>query len=78
MQGGKVILMSDSCSSDSSAARDMNHILECKGVDVSSVLSESEKRERRKTSSKFLADVDVGLSCAEFISIHLCPASVTV
>jgi hypothetical protein len=40
--------------------------------------SEREKRKRKKTSSKFLADVDVGLSCAEFISIHLCPASVTV
>jgi len=73
MQGGKVILMSDSCSSHSSAARDMNHILECKGVDVSSVLSEREKRERKKTSSKFLADVDVGLSCVEFVSAHTCP-----
>jgi phage FluMu protein Com len=37
-------------------------------------LSEREKRNRKKTSSKFLADIDVGLSCAEFISAHLCPA----
>ena len=55
--------MSDSCSSDSSAAQDMNHVLKYKGIDVSSLLSKKEKRERKKTSSKFLADVNVGLSC---------------
>jgi hypothetical protein len=73
MQGGKIILMSDSCSSASGAARDMIHVLEYKGIDVSSLLSEREKRQRKKTSSKFLADIDVGLSCVEFISAHSCP-----
>jgi hypothetical protein len=65
--------MTDTCYSDPSAARDMNHVLEYKGIDVSSLLSEREKRQRKKTSSKFLADIDVGLSCAEFISAHTCP-----
>jgi hypothetical protein len=52
----------------------MNHILVCKGIDLSSLLSEGEKRERKKKdSSIFLADVDVGLSCAEFVSTHTCP-----
>jgi hypothetical protein len=51
----------------------MIHVLEYKGIDVSSLLSEREKRERKKTSSLFLVDVDVGLSCAEFISAHSCP-----
>jgi hypothetical protein len=65
--------MSDSCSSDSGAARDMIHVLKFKGIDVSSVLSEREKRQRKKTCSIFLADIDVGLSCAEFVSTHTCP-----
>jgi hypothetical protein len=51
----------------------MNHILECKGIDVSYLLSEREKRERKKTSSIFLADIDIGLSCVEFVSAHTCP-----
>jgi hypothetical protein len=61
--------MSDSCPSDSSAAG-MNHVLKYKGIDVSSLLSKKEKRQRKKTSSIFLADIDVGLSCDEFISAH--------
>jgi hypothetical protein len=64
--------MSDSCPSDSSAAG-MNHVLKYKGIDVSSLLSKKEKRQRKKTSSIFLADIDVGLSCDEFISAHSCP-----
>jgi hypothetical protein len=51
----------------------MNHVFGCKGIDVSSLLSEREKRQRKKTSSKFLADIDVGLSCVEFVSAHTCP-----
>ena len=62
--------MSDSCPSDSSAARDMNHILVCKGIDLLFYLKGKRKK---KDSSIFLADVDVGLSCAEFVSTHTCP-----
>jgi hypothetical protein len=70
--------MSDSCPSDSGAARDMNHVLECKGIDVSYLLSEREKRQRKKTSSIFLADVDVGLSCVEMFLHTLVLHAVTM